>query len=155
MIPRNFLSDTCELQGSDAVAALIVSETGRYLLQLRDDIPGIFYPGHWGCFGGAVSDGESPRASLVRELTEELEFAPEHCEEFIRFDFDLSKVGGQGKLYRLYYVVPVTENRVADFRLHEGAAMDLLTPEEIFAKPNVTPYDSFALWLHMARGRFA
>ena len=35
----------------DAVAGILVLEDGRYLMQLRDDIPGIFYPDHWGLFG--------------------------------------------------------------------------------------------------------
>jgi hypothetical protein len=42
------------LRPSDAVAALLVHEDGRYIMQLRDQKEGIFYPGHWGCFGGAV-----------------------------------------------------------------------------------------------------
>src|SRR5262252_4231561 len=57
-MPMNFLADSQPLRGEDAVAAIITVEDGRYLMQLRDDIPRIFYPGHWGCFGGAVSAGE-------------------------------------------------------------------------------------------------
>src|SRR5262244_3716729 len=53
-IPANFLTDSHPLRGEDAVAAIITVEDGRYLMQLRDDKPRIFYPGHWGCFGGAV-----------------------------------------------------------------------------------------------------
>jgi hypothetical protein len=52
MLPKHFLTDESPLQTGDAVAAIIVVEDGRYLLQLRDDIPRIFYPGFWGCFGG-------------------------------------------------------------------------------------------------------
>ena len=59
MPPAHFLTDTRPLRGEDAVAAIITVENGRYLMQLRDDIPRIFYPGHWGCFGGAVRPGES------------------------------------------------------------------------------------------------
>ena len=61
MLPKNFLTDQHPLQGDDAVAAIITVEDGRYLMQLRDDIPRIFYPGHWGCFGGAVGPDESGR----------------------------------------------------------------------------------------------
>ena len=45
------------LSVGDACAAIILLEDGRYLLQLRDDIESIWYPGHWGCFGGAVGLG--------------------------------------------------------------------------------------------------
>src|SRR5262249_50094214 len=41
-------------------------------MQLRDSNPAIFYPDHWGCFGGAVEAGEPPAVALVRELEEEL-----------------------------------------------------------------------------------
>jgi len=44
---------------------------------------------------------------------------------------------------------------VSRFVLHEGAGMQLFAPNELFALPNVTPYDSFAIWLHLARGRLA
>jgi 8-oxo-dGTP pyrophosphatase MutT (NUDIX family) len=150
----HFLADDSRLGGSDAAAALIVTEDGRYLLQLRDDKKGIFYPGHWGCFGGAVSPGEKPLRTLKRELAEELEFRPRALSEFIRFDFDLSRLGGK-KVYRIYFEVPVSRAAVERFVLHEGAAMRLFTPAQIFRRPDITPYDSFALWLHVARNRFA
>ena len=73
MLPVHFLTDKHPLRGEHAVAALITVEDGRYLMQLRDDIPRIFYPGHWGCFGGAVGPGESGLIALRRELEEELE----------------------------------------------------------------------------------
>ena len=36
---------------------------------------GIFYPGHWGLFGGAMEPGEAADAALRRELQEELGLA--------------------------------------------------------------------------------
>jgi 8-oxo-dGTP pyrophosphatase MutT (NUDIX family) len=152
MLPANFLTDGSPLHCADAVAAIIVADGGRYLMQLRDDIPRIFYPGFWGCFGGAVSAGEEPLTALRRELHEELEFAPKDCAKIFSLDFDLSGVTGR-KNYRHYYVTSTTEAEVDRFILGEGAAMKLFTPGEIFALANVTPYDAFALWLHSARGR--
>ena len=63
-----FLDDDRALSPSDAAAAILVAADRRYLLQLRDDKPGIFYPGHWGCFGGAVeaSDASAKRARHCR-----------------------------------------------------------------------------------------
>lgn len=43
-------------------------------MQLRDDIPGIAYPGHWGFFGGHLDPGETPEAGLRRELIEEIDY---------------------------------------------------------------------------------
>jgi 8-oxo-dGTP pyrophosphatase MutT (NUDIX family) len=154
MVPVHFLTDTHPLRGEDAVAAIIVTEDGRYLMQLRDDIPRIFYPGHWGCFGGAMSDDEAPLEALRRELSEELEFEPDFGTEFVRFDFDLTQLG-QARKFRIYYEIVISADRIARFVLHEGAEMRTFTANELFALPNVTPYDSFALWMHFARKRFA
>jgi hypothetical protein len=61
----------------DAAAAIIVTDDGRYLMQERDDTPGIFYPDHWGLFGGAfepakwrsgVAPGTSRRTRIRAEL---------------------------------------------------------------------------------------
>ena len=72
-IGSTFLTSTLPLRASSAVAAIVVVDQDRYLMQLRDDIPGIWYPGHWGLFGGAIDTGEDEIAALRRELREELE----------------------------------------------------------------------------------
>jgi 8-oxo-dGTP pyrophosphatase MutT (NUDIX family) len=51
-----------------AAAAILVHEDGRILMQLRDDRPDIWYPNHWGLFGGGVEAGESPEEALCWEL---------------------------------------------------------------------------------------
>ena len=150
--PANFLADRHPLRGEDAVAAIITVEDGRYLMQLRDDIPRIFYPGHWGCFGGAVASGEDGLVALQRELAEELEMPVRAASEFITLNFDLTRLG-QKQCYRTYYEIKVTEPEVGRYVLHEGAAMRLIPPAELFDL-RLTPYESFASWLHFARGRF-
>ena len=67
-----FLGGEGQLTPGDAAVALIVLEDGRYLMQHRDQKPGIFYPGHWGLFGGAIDADETPEIALRRELEEEL-----------------------------------------------------------------------------------
>ena len=148
-----FLGTTGRLHASDAVAAILVLEDGRYVLQLRDDIEGIFYPGHWGCFGGAVDRGEAPPQALRRELKEELEFDAGAYAEFTRFDFDFSRLG-QNRVFRIYYEVPVAASAFSRLVLHEGAAVRAFTGAEILGEPRVTPYDAFAIFLHYRRQRF-
>ncbi|KKI98494.1 NUDIX hydrolase [Prochlorothrix hollandica] len=58
------------------VAVALLFEGDRYLLQLRDNIPGILYPGQWGFFGGHVEPGETPLEGLLRELVEEIGYHP-------------------------------------------------------------------------------
>jgi 8-oxo-dGTP pyrophosphatase MutT (NUDIX family) len=148
-----FFTATSKLQALNAVAGLIVLDDGRYVMQLRDSVPNIFYPDHWGCFGGAVDDVENPLQALRRELREELEFEINEANEFIRFDFDLTTLG-QGKVYRIYYELSVSLESFSRFVLHEGALVKAFTAREILTQQRMTPYDAYAIWLHARRSRF-
>lgn len=147
-----FVAASTRLSVGDAVAALIVLENGDYLLQLRDERPDIWYPGHWGLFGGAIEAGEEPLAALMRELDEELDFALREARFFARFDFDL---GGMrlGRYYRSYYVVPMTAAEHAGLKLGEGSAMRALPGAEALGTLRLSPYDGFALFLHFGGAR--
>lgn len=64
------------MRGIAHVAIAILYQGDRVLMQLRDDTPGIVYPGHWGFFGGHLEPGETPEAALRRELQEEIGYVP-------------------------------------------------------------------------------
>lgn len=140
------------MTGSDAVAAIIVLEDGRYLLQQRDDVPHIWFPGHWGCFGGAVDPGEDSIGALKRELYEELEFEPRAITYFTRFDFDMGRLG-LAQYYRIYYVILMTGAEQERLVLHEGKAVRAFSGKDVCHQLRVTPYDAFALFLHHDRHR--
>lgn len=136
------------LQPGDAVAALIVLEDGRYLMQLRDQKPGIFYPGHWGLFGGAMDPGESVQSALARELEEELGLQGATS----RYVTDLSfAVGRFGRIVRYYYEVPINAADLSRLTIREGREMRAFSAVDILTQPRVVAYDSFAIWMH-ARG---
>jgi 8-oxo-dGTP pyrophosphatase MutT (NUDIX family) len=150
----NFLVSRAPLSVGHAVAALLILEDSRYILQLRDDIPNIWYPGHWGLFGGGVDDGEDELAALRRELREELELEVTEARLFATIDYDLRSIG-LDCYFRRYYEVPVTIaawNRVV---LHEGSDVRALTGDEALSLPRISPYDAFALFLHHSRNRLA
>ena len=138
------------LAPKDAVAALIVLDDGRYLMQQRDDIPGIFYPGYWGLFGGAIETGESALEALAREVQEELAYKVDRQRYFtkVMFDFDFA---GIGPLERLFFEVEMPVSALAYLKLGEGRAFDTFSPDEILGEPRVVPYDAFALWQHINR----
>jgi len=141
--------DTPLYPGTGSAALIVVG--GRYLLQLRDNKPGIFFPGHWGCFGGASDPGESPQQTLVRELGEELglELDASLVCYFTAIDFDLT-FAGLAPIRRYFYEIAIDPALYAKLRLNEGAAMRLFGPEAILTgSVLMTPYDSFALWLHL------
>jgi 8-oxo-dGTP pyrophosphatase MutT (NUDIX family) len=141
-----------QLDASDAVAALITVGQGNYLLQMRDQKAGIFYPGYWGLFGGAVDSGESPDQTLRRELEEELGLLAETEVYFTELTFDLSFVGGR-RIFRRFFVVPIKEKMLSGLTLREGSALRVFPAREILVSPRVVPYDAYAIWLHASRGR--
>ena len=155
-MPPPFLMGRTPLEVSDAAAAIIVVEAEGYLLQLRDARTDIWYPDHWGLFGGATEPGEDSREALARELREELELdlEPQSAQFFARMDFDLGGLGLK-RYFRSYYVVPIGRAVADRLVLHEGAAMRVFGGGEALARIRLTPYDAFALFLHHARARLA
>jgi len=135
------------LTPGNAAVALIFLNDGRYLCQLRSQKPGIFYPDHWGLFGGAVDSGECAEDGLKRELLEELALEIDNAEYFTEFTFDFS-FRGLGRIWRRYYLVLLDNNELNRLRLGEGREMRVFTAPELLAQPRVVPYDAFAVWLH-------
>jgi 8-oxo-dGTP pyrophosphatase MutT (NUDIX family) len=54
----------------------MLQREGRWLMQLRDEIPSIVAPGCWGLFGGHLESGETPEQAVRRELMEEINWQP-------------------------------------------------------------------------------
>ena len=152
VLAGNFLSSRLPLRASSAVAAIVVVDADRYLMQLRDDIPSIWYPGHWGLFGGAVEAGEDEVAALRRELWEELELEVATAQLFVRFDFDLTPMG-LTRYFRAFYEVPISGAAYRRLVLHEGVEMRALSGDDALSLPRLSPYDSFALFMHCHRRR--
>lgn len=138
------------IAGSGA-AALILTPEGRYLMQLRDDIPGIWFPGHWGLFGGAVESHETPLEAIHRELEEELGMKGREVNYFSQVVFDLGDPEA-GFRRRFFYTVPIREPEVAGLRLREGQDLRLFTVSELLSSDFVqklVPYDAFGIMLHI------
>lgn len=68
------------------VAIAILYQGDRFLLQLRDDIPTIAWPGHWAFFGGHLEPGEAPDTAIYRELLEEIGYAAAQLTPFERVE---------------------------------------------------------------------
>ena len=145
-----FLGGEGQLTPSNAAVALIILGDGRYLLQLRDQKPGVFYPGHWGLFGGAIEPGETPELALRRELQEELGLAVSKMAHVTDFSFTFVRTG---VVTRHFFEVPIPSLAVDKITLMEGSEMRAFFASEILNFPRVVPYNSFAIWLH-ASGRF-
>ncbi len=104
------------------VAIAILERQGKFLMQLRDDVPGILYPGHWGLFGGHIEPGEDADTAVRRELLEEIGYAPPVLTHFCC---------DEGEIATRHVYYGILDVDVEDLELNEGWDLALLTPEEI------------------------
>ena len=106
-------------------SAAIIESNGRILLQQRDLITEIPYPGYWSLFGGHADVDESPIETLLRELKDEL-----------GRDFDVGDFKYVGNFKRVEQ--PVGRIHIfhhegdygcSDFNLREGKSMAFVNPK--------------------------
>ena len=131
-------------------AALLVTDNGRYLMQLRDDKPGLRLANHWALFGGAIEPGETPEETIRRELREELEFTAPAIQWFVQSIHLLPR--GPARILKLdFFIVPISELDVDRMVQHEGADKRLFAVEVLAAQPRVAPWDLAAVMMHARR----
>lgn len=135
------------------VGAVLRLDGGRFLFQLRDDIPGIVMPGRWGFFGGHIEPGEDADTAIVREVQEEVFFTPRSVAPLTELVYPrLDLAGQQIWVRRIFYDIPVTDAEVATMRLGEGADMRVMTGPEYLALPNIIYWEAAALVYVMSGG---
>jgi 8-oxo-dGTP pyrophosphatase MutT (NUDIX family) len=105
------------------VAIAILYRENKLLMQLRDNIPTILYPGWWGLFGGHIEPGESPLEAVVREITEEICYDFPQPPKFFGIYAD-------EKVYRHVFFAELMVP-LSDLKLCEGWDFKLLSKSEI------------------------
>jgi 8-oxo-dGTP pyrophosphatase MutT (NUDIX family) len=126
-------------------ACLILQNAqGDYLLQMRDDTPGIVTPLQWDSFGGGVEEGEDILQAAARELEEELgvKASPD--------ELTVEKILNVG-LSEEHFVRLKRPLEWGDFKVFEGAGAGFFTPEEIAKIPTTPPVK--ALFAAIREGR--
>lgn len=105
------------------VSVAILYQEGRFLMQLRDNIPTILYPGFWAFFGGHVEPEETPIEALKREVQEEIGYT---------LSVEPVKFGcyHDDRVIRHVYSAPLTVS-IDQLVLQEGWDMSLLAPQDI------------------------
>lgn len=106
------------------VALAMLHRDDRWLMQLRDDIPGIIAPGCWGLFGGHLDSGETPEQALRRELLEEISWQPATAELVMVHHLHRRTA----HVFRAELAVPLEQ-----LRLREGLDMALVGPADLLA----------------------
>ena len=106
------------------VALAMLQRDGRWLMQLRDEIPTIVAPGCWGLFGGHLDPGETPEQALRRELLEEISWQPNELE----FTMVHHIHRRTAHVFRSELSVPLEQ-----LRLLEGQDMALVSTDDLLA----------------------
>ena len=105
------------------VAIAILYQQDKFLMQLRDNIPTILYPGHWAFFGGHLEAGETPEEAVQREILEEIGYTLPPTFSFFRTYPDEIAI-------RHVFFAPL-EVELNQLVLTEGWDMGLLAVEDI------------------------
>lgn len=104
------------------VAVAILYQNDRFLMQLRDNIPKIVYPGFWTFFGGHIEPGETPEIAVKREILEEIGYEMPSAQLFHKAETSES--------VRYVFHAPLTVE-LEELVLNEGWDMGLWTIDEI------------------------
>ncbi len=121
---------------------ILVDRDGRFLLQHRDDKPGIDNPGMWGSFGGRVDPCETPADGFARELQEELSWQPKSFELYGSVPYRPDERNQLIYIYAALVDVPIEA-----LVLGEGQGMAFAAPD---ALPATTQPDYRDLLLRFA-----
>ncbi|MCT0225032.1 NUDIX hydrolase [Synechococcus sp. CS-1328] len=106
------------------VALAMLQQKGRWLMQLRDEIPGIVAPGCWGLFGGHLDPGETPEQAMRRELLEEISWQP----QVLDYAMEHRIQRRTAHVFLAQLSVPLQQ-----LHLLEGQDMALVTAEELLS----------------------
>lgn len=112
------------------VAIAILPAHGKFLMQLRDNIPTILYPGLWGLFGGHIEPGETPEAAVKREILEEIGYQITDPQKFGCYSDD--------RAIRHVFYAPLTVE-IDKLVLSEGWDFGLISPAQIQAGSAYSP----------------
>ena len=151
--PSQGSNETMSASGHREIAGAIIIDTlGRFLLQQRDDVPGIIHPGKVGLFGGHREGDETYLECVVREICEELSYfvPPERFEYLAGLDgLDLDVDGGTVRgCFFVARDIPIDALVIT-----EGSLLTVKRSEVQTLEPKLTPSARFAIKVFFDRQR--
>lgn len=137
MSPRHFAS------------ALLLDQHGRYLMQIRDETPGILHPGALGLFGGALDPGEMAEQAVRRELAEEIGLVPDDLAFWRSLWVPVRTGGGPLRSGRVdIFTGTLRAELVPGLDQQEGAGRMLIGPRLLLLEAKVATSARLAVGLH-------
>lgn len=134
------------------VAIAILFRGHDFLMQLRDDVPNIVYPGHWGLFGGHLEPGETPEIAVVREVIEEIGYKISDPVKFGVYADDYPQGELRSKRVVRHVFAASIDVNLSDLTLMEGWDMNFLNQTDIERGRHFSPRsNSFQPLVSMAQ----
>ncbi|MBF0239025.1 MAG: NUDIX domain-containing protein [SAR324 cluster bacterium] len=118
---------------NETVGVILVNQCSRVLLNLRDLVPDILYPGYWSILGGHTEVGESLEMAAIREIKEEIGYSIPKMRVYAK-TIDRA---GQGDLVTLF--IAEIDKRSEELELNEGRKLAYFSCQEIL-HAHITPY---------------
>lgn len=106
-----------------------------FLQKRTEDAP--WFAGYFGFFGGGREGNETPEQTLLREITEELNFTPQGYRWFDTYDFDTRLKDA--------YVLEVDDNFENTVQVNEGEYGKFLSEKETLDHPKIGDEDKLVL----------
>ncbi len=107
--------------------AIVVDPQNNILCQLRDDKPGIQFPGFWTCSpGGHIEPGETPNQAIIRELHEEFEIKVENLKRLMVINESQEGLAGTYHAFTASLISPMDQ-----LKCNEGQRACFYSPEEV------------------------
>jgi 8-oxo-dGTP diphosphatase len=112
----------------------------RVLIQLREQKPGIDFPGTWSLIGGYIEENEAPENAVIRETKEEINFTPKQIKLLSRKIRMEDGIKFEENIYFTKLTKPISE-----LQLKEGAELKLISKDQI-KEYNIRPCFKEALY---------
>ena len=128
----------------EVASAIMIDTQGRFLLQQRDEAPGIAQPGKIGLFGGHRKNGETYLQCVVREVYEEIGYfiSPDRFEHLVSYsgtEFDIDGDTMRGEFF-IARDIPIDKLNVT-----EGSLL-VVEPDQLATlEHNLAPSVRFAM----------
>lgn len=129
-------------------SAIIIYFQNKVLLQMRDNKSYIFYPNHWGLFGGAREKNENFKSTILREIYEEININlnKNRTKYFCKLDLEFPFKTKSQFVKRYFYTYEIEDINFFKKKiiLREGKNK-LFVSRKKYSELKITPYDKFAL----------
>lgn len=128
-------------------SAVLIYYKNKIFLQKRSKNKKIFYPAHWGCFGGAIKKNEPYKHAAVREIIEETNFSLDKDDLKLFYEEGYKSYFDRFSFIRKFFLLKIKNinNFYSMFALGEGEDAKFFDYKSYKKEKKIVPYDKFVI----------